>query len=66
MDLLTVLIILALLATALSLLLGLITLSRGGKFEQFFGTRLMWARVGMQGLAVVLLVLAWLTNRGGV
>lgn len=63
MDWLTVLIVLALLATALSLLLGLVTMGQGGKFDRFYGTRLMWARVGMQGLAVVLLVLAWIVNR---
>ncbi len=63
MDWLNLLIVLALLATALALLLGLVTMGQGGRFDQAFGTKLMWARVAAQGLAVVLLVLAWLANR---
>lgn len=58
MDLLTIVIILALLATLAALLLGLISLGQGGRFDRDFGTRFMWARVVMQGLAVALLVLA--------
>lgn len=60
MDLLTIVIILALLATVLALLLGLMSLGQGGSFDRDFGTRFMWARVGLQGLAVGLLVLALL------
>ncbi len=63
MDWLNVLIVLALFATALSLLLGILTMERGGKFDQVFGNKMMWLRVGSQGLAVVLLVLAWLAHR---
>jgi hypothetical protein len=58
MNLLTVVIILALLATMLTLLLGLMSLGQGRKFDQEFGTRFMWARVGLQATAVVLLILA--------
>jgi hypothetical protein len=60
MDLLTIVIILALLATVLALLLGLMSLGQGGSFDRDFGTGFMWARVGLQGLAVGLLVLALL------
>ena len=63
MNLLNVVIVLALLAVAVSLLLGLITMGQGGKFDKTFGTRFMWARVGLQGLAVLLLFLAWWLNR---
>ena len=58
MDLLTILIILALLATAVALLLGLMSLGQGGSFDKDFGTGFMWARVGLQGLAIALLMLA--------
>ena len=58
MDLLTVMIILALLATGVSLLMGLTSLGQGGSFDKDFGTGFMWARVGFQALAVILLVVA--------
>ena len=56
MDLLTVLIILALLATGVSLLMGLTSLGQGGSFDKDFGTGFMWARVGFQALAIALLI----------
>jgi len=59
MDPLTIVIILALLATAVALLFGLMSLGQGGSFDKDFGTGFMWARVGLQGLAVALLVLAF-------
>jgi hypothetical protein len=58
MDLLTIVIILALLATAVALLFGLMSLAQGGSFDKDFGTGFMWARVGLQGLAIALMVLA--------
>jgi hypothetical protein len=60
MDLLTIVIILALVATVVALLFGLVSMGQGGSFDQSFGTRFMWARVALQGLAVALLVLALL------
>jgi hypothetical protein len=58
MDLLTLVIILALLATVIALLFGLTALGQGGSFDKHFGTGFMWARVGLQGLAVALLIFA--------
>lgn len=58
MDLLTVIIVLALLATGVALLFGLISLGQGGRFDRDFGHGFMWARVGLQALAVILLVVA--------
>ena len=58
MDLLTIIIILALLATIVALLFGLMSLAQGESFDKNFGTRFMWARVGSQGLAIGLLILA--------
>jgi hypothetical protein len=60
MDPLTVVIIIALVATFVALLFGLTSLGQGGSFDKAFGTSFMWARVGLQGLAVALLVLALL------
>jgi len=60
MDLLTVVIILALLATVVALLFGLMSLGQGGSFDKDFGTGFMWARVGFQAAAVALLILALL------
>lgn len=60
MDLLTVVIILALLATMVALLFGLMSLGQGGRFDKDFGTGFMWARVSLQGIAVALLVIALL------
>lgn len=62
MSLLTVVIILALLATVVALLFGLMSLGQGGSFDKDFGTGFMWARVGFQAAAVVLLILALLLN----
>lgn len=58
MELLAIVIILALIATMLALCFGLMSLAQGGSFDKDFGTGFMWARVGSQGLAVGLLILA--------
>jgi hypothetical protein len=60
-DLLNIVIILALVATLIALLLGLTSMGKGGAFDKSFGEGFMWLRVGLQGLAVGLLILAlWL------
>ena len=58
MDLLLVLIILALIATAVSLAMGLMVMSGGGPMDKAFSNLLMRARVGFQALTVVLLLIA--------
>ena len=55
MDLITILIIVALLATVLALGLGLMTMSGGGAAHKEFSTKLMWMRVGLQALVILLL-----------
>ena len=51
----------AMLATLGALGAGLYAMSRGGEFNEKYGNRLMQARVGLQGTAIVLFVLAaWL------
>jgi hypothetical protein len=58
---LTIVIILALVATVAALLMGIVSMGKGGTFDKDFGEGFMWARVILQGLAVALLVLAlWL------
>ena len=57
MDPLMVVIILALGATCITLLLGLITMSNTST-HQVVSTPLMWARVGFQAFTVVLLIAA--------
>ena len=56
--LLNVLIILALLATIMALGLGLLSMAMGGSTDKEFGENFMWARIGIQGAAAVLIILA--------
>ena len=58
MSLLTFMIILALLATVGALGAGLVSMVRGGEYDRQHGTQLMAARVGFQGAAVVLMLVA--------
>jgi hypothetical protein len=58
MSLLTILILLALGATVASLVLGLYSMERGGEYDRVHSTRYMAARVGFQGLTLVLLLIA--------
>jgi hypothetical protein len=58
MDPLTIVIVLALIATAITTALGLLAMSGGGATDREFSTSLMWTRVGFQGFTLLLLVLA--------
>ena len=58
MSLLTFLILLDMLATVGALGAGLVSMMRGGEYDRQHGTQLMTARVGFQGVAVVLMLLA--------
>ncbi|KAA9133337.1 hypothetical protein F3N42_03005 [Marinihelvus fidelis] len=58
MDVLTFIIIFALLAVVASLLFGLVSMGQGGRFDKKYGTGFMWARVGFQAGAVLLLLVA--------
>ncbi len=61
MDVLTILIVMALVATIITLFLGLFAMGGSGSLDKEVGEPLMWARVGLQGLAVILLLIAiWL------
>lgn len=61
MSLLSLLIILALLATIGALGAGITSMVRGGEFDRKHSTQLMFARVGFQGAALVLLLVALYT-----
>lgn len=58
MSLLNVLILLALVATIGALGMGIVSMMRGGEYDRQHSTQLMYARVGFQAIAFVLLVMA--------
>jgi hypoxia induced protein len=58
MDLLFIVIVLALVATVVTMSLGLLVMSGGGDTDRWLSTRLMWVRLAFQGLTVLLLLLA--------
>jgi Hypoxia induced protein conserved region len=61
MDPLLIVIIVALLATGVTMALGLLAMSGGGATDREFSTKLMWTRLGFQVLTLLLLALAvWL------
>ncbi len=58
MSLLSIMIILALLATVAALGAGVVSMVRGGEYDRQHGTQLMFARVGCQGVALALMLVA--------
>jgi len=58
MQLFTLLVFIALIATVVSLALGIISMMRGGEFDQTHSSRYMGMRVGFQALTLVMLMLA--------
>jgi phosphopantothenate synthetase len=58
MDLLSAVIVLALLATILVMMIGLFAMGQGGVLDKMVGVRMMWARVAIQAVAILLLILA--------
>ena len=58
MNVLTILILAALLITVGVVLTGVWSMAHGGEFDQKHSTQLMMARIGMQGVTVLLLLLA--------
>jgi len=58
MQLFTLLVFVALIATVVSLALGVSSMMRGGEFDHVHSTRYMGMRVGLQALTLVLLMLA--------
>ena len=58
MDPFTVVVVLALVATLVTMLMGIFTMGAGGDTDNYAGERLMWLRVGLQALTVLLMVIA--------
>ncbi len=60
---LIVVLILAMFATLGALALGLISMVKGGDFDKKYSTKLMQARVILQGVALLCLALAFFTSQ---
>lgn len=58
MSILSMVIVVALLMTVAVIGTGIWSMAHGGEFDQKHSTQLMVARVGMQGITVILLLLA--------
>ena len=58
----TLCMIIAALAVLGVLILGIVSMARGGELNKKYGNRLMRARVGLQGLALAMLALAYFTS----
>lgn len=58
MRMLTILIVLAAVATAAALAGGVASMAHGGEFDRRHSHQLMFARVGLQALALLLLIAA--------
>ena len=64
MDPMLIVIVLALAATGVALLLGLMAMAGGGSTDQIVSTPLMWLRIGLQAFTLFLLIVAVLIERG--
>lgn len=62
MQTLTLFIFVAMIATAITLFMGIVSMGHGGSYDQAHSTQFMWARVLLQGLVLVLLALALLAG----
>lgn len=61
---LSALIVVALIAVFAVLATGIVGMLRGGEFNRKYGNKLMRARVAAQALAIALVVVLYLLNRG--
>ena len=62
MNIFVILIILAMLAVVLSLVLGLFFMAKGGELNKKYGNKMMQARITLQGLAILLFLIAVMTQ----
>ena len=58
MSILNIVILLALLATVIALGSGIWSMAHGGKYDAEHSEQFMYARIGLQGLTLVLLLIA--------
>ena len=59
MNLISMLVIGALIATVVVLGMGLRSMARGGEYDREHAEKFMWERVALQGLVIVLLLVAF-------
>lgn len=64
MDPLLAIIMLALAATAVTVIIGLFAMGSGGATDRVVSTPLMWVRIGLQGFTLLLLIVAVLLETG--
>ncbi|MCF8466987.1 MAG: twin transmembrane helix small protein [Sneathiella sp.] len=58
-------IIAAVVATALVLLFGVLTMARGGEFNRKYGNKIMRLRILVQAIAVILIMVGfWIASSG--
>jgi hypothetical protein len=55
---------LALAATAVTVIIGLFAMGSGGATDRVVSTPLMWVRIGLQGFTLLLLIVAVLLETG--
>ncbi len=58
MDSLTILVITAMAATVVVLFAGLTSMVSGGEYDRQHSVQLMFTRVGLQAIAIILLIMA--------
>ncbi len=58
MNLISMLVVAALVATVVVLAMGLRSMARGGEYDREHAEKFMWERVALQGLVIVLLLVA--------
>jgi hypothetical protein len=64
MDGWTILVVLGALGTVLALFNGVFSMAQGGEYDQRHSHELMFKRVGMQGLTVLVMLLAmWVQSQ---
>ena len=62
MTALTAVIVIGLVATAGALLSGIVSMAHGGDFDQRHSHQFMFARLGLQGITLLLIVLVLLAT----
>jgi len=58
-DIVSVLVFAAVVAVGLILATGIVAMMRGGEFNRKYGNKLMRARIALQAVAVMLMLVAW-------
>ena len=58
MNLLTIVILISLVLTIIVMAAGIGSMAQGGEYDEKYGVRLMFARVGMQAVTLLLLFFA--------